>query len=611
LALGLVRGAQGNLEEAAKSYRRAIAINPKSAGGLNNLGNLLKKMGNFDDALSSYRQAIAVRPDYAEAHQNEALILLLRGDFENGWQKYAWRWKTKRSARSKREFAQPVWTGEDLAGKCILLHHEQGFGDTIQFCRLAPMIAERGGKVILECQPSLHSLLNPIHGVHQVIAQPYDLTGFDYRVALLDLPKILQLTVEAIPSAVPYLTPSEERLSRWKDRLSDSDHLNVGVVWFGNASHGDDRNRSIPIQTFSDLLNVEGVRFFGLNKEERQADIAALSNAANLENIGHLFDDFEDTAAAIAALDLVITVDTAVAHLAGALGKPVWTLLPFVPDWRWMLDRDDSPWYPTMRLFRQRSRGDWKEVIESVKSELADYREDRVGRAVAKRQPKGGMERNGNRGRSLQVEAVFFAQHGQDKYLEENVFKGKTNGTFVDIGGHDGVDGSNTLFFERFRGWNGICIEPAPSQYAKMVKNRSAECLNVALADFAGEAEFLEVTKGVHHMGGLTQDLRPNIRELIAEREGSESQIVRVPVTTFGKLAAERNLRHVDYCSIDVEGAELRVLKGIDFEFTDISVISVENPDQPAENFRRIRQFLGDRGYRLVTTIGDDIFLKR
>lgn len=613
LARGSVRNLQGNLKGAARSYRCAISIDPGSAGGHNNLGGVLKRMGKFDEALSSYRQATAINADYAEAHLNESLILLLRGDFERGWQKYAWRWKLKSLIRSKREFVQPVWNGEDLEGKSILLHHEQGFGDTIQFCRFAPLIAARGGKVILECQPTLRSLLSQIEGVHQVIAQPDVLTSVDYQVALLDLPRILGLTAETIPAKIPYLAPSEERLSKWKDRLSgEEDYLNVGVAWFGAAPHPNDRNRSIPIQTFSKLLDVKGVRFFGLNKEERKADIAALRTVPNFENIGSSFEDFEDTAAAVAALDLVITVDTAVAHVAGALGKPVWTLLPFVPDWRWMLDRDDSPWYPTMRLFREARSGDWSEVLERVKAELTAWKEDRDGRVLAKRKPKGGEKRHSNPARSVQVEERFFADNGQDKFLEENVFKGKTKGTFVDVGGHDGVQGSNTFFFERFRGWNGICIEASPSQYEKMVKNRSVECLDVALADFEGEAEFFEVTKGVHQMGGLTQDLRPNIRELIARREGSESQIVQVPVTTFRKLAAERGLRHVDYCSIDVEGAEIRVLNGIDFEFTDISVISIENPSNLVENFHNIRRFLDDRGYRLVVTVGaDDIFVRR
>lgn len=207
---------------------------------------------------------------------------------------------------------------------------------------------------------------------------------------------------------------------------------------------------------------------------------------------------------------------------------------------------------------------------------------------------------------------AFFSQLGQDKYLEKNIFKGKFNGTFVDIGGHDGLDGSNTLFFELFRNWSGLCIEAAPSQYKIMTRTRTAECMNVAISDFEGEAEFLEVTKGLHQMGGLVEDLRPSQRSLVDSDEHSVTQRIKVPVTTFDKVAKERKLRKVDFCSIDVEGAELKVLRGIDFEYTDISVFAIENPPYVPGNFESVRRFMRERDYRLEVSLGeDDIFVKR
>lgn len=606
----------GKLKSATASHRHAISLDAGSAIAHNNLGSALKAAGRFDDALSEYRQAILIEPNYAKAHWNEGLILLLKGDLAAGSAKYAWRRLVKGFKVPRRGDPRQHWNGETLGGKTILLYGEQGIGDTIQFCRYVPLIKKKAARVILECPPGLKRLLTGLEGADQVIAAGEVLPEHDYHASLMDLPRVLETTVSTIPAAVPYISPPTKWFPGAENKNNDI-RPTVGIVWFGRANHSEDQKRSIPAQLFSKLLKVEGIQFVGLNKEQRNEDVALLRAVqSTFSNIGSRFQDFADTAAALANVDLVISVDTAVAHLAGAQGVPVWTLLPFVPDWRWFLDREDTPWYPTMRLFRCTRSGDWDEVLERVSRELKLWLTSRnqQGRQRARVNVRDELSEaiavKNNRGHSNQT--VFFSQHGQDRYLEENYFKGKTNGSFVDIGAHDGESGSNTLFFERFHGWTGICIEPARSQYETLVKSRTAECLNVALSDFEGEAEFLEVTKGLHQMGGLTNDLRPHVRQLIRDRKGSESQVVSVPVTTFGKLAAERDLRSVDYCSIDVEGAEIKVLGGIDFAFTNISVVSIENPPNLVENFHRIRRFLEDRGFQLVTTIGsDDIFVRR
>jgi tetratricopeptide (TPR) repeat protein len=361
----------GRPEDAITCYDRAVAINPVHAEVLYNRSTVLASVGRHRDALASCSRAIAVNPTYVSAQWNEALLRLRLGDFSGGWQKYEWRWKRDENSKRLRKFAQPLWLGETpVAGKTILLHHEQGLGDTLQLARYAPLLARQGARVILEVQPPLKLLLSGIGESIHVIGSGEQSPSFDLHCPLMSLPLACRTEVSTIPADIPYLTVPHERSTHWATRLPPRRGLRVGVVWSGNATHKDDHNRSIAFARLAPLFDTPNVDFVSLQKELRDADAQILAGETRITDIGRHFDDFGDTAAAVALVDLVISVDTSVAHLAGALGKPVWVLLPFCPDWRWLLDRDDSPWYPSARLFRQPNIGDWDSVIKHVRQEL-------------------------------------------------------------------------------------------------------------------------------------------------------------------------------------------------------------------------------------------------
>jgi tetratricopeptide (TPR) repeat protein len=361
----------GRHPDAVKCYDRALAINPDYAEVLNNRGRSLSILGHHEEALANCSRAIALKPTYVDAQWNEALFRLRLGDFSGGWKQYEWRWKRDEGLRQLRNFAQPLWLGESpLAGKTILVHHEQGFGDTIQFARYATLLAKQDARVILEVQPPLKSLLSQIGAGIQVIGRGEDIPSFDLHCPLLSLPLAFRTELDTIPADVPYLAAPNGRIEQWKERLPPHSGLRVGVVWSGNATHKDDHNRSIALARLAPLFDVAGLQFVSLQKELRDDDAQLLAQDSRVVDIGRDFDDFDDTAAVVAAVDLVISVDTSVAHLAGALGKPVWVLLPFCPDWRWLLDRDDSPWYPSARFYRQPAIGDWESVIERLGREL-------------------------------------------------------------------------------------------------------------------------------------------------------------------------------------------------------------------------------------------------
>jgi tetratricopeptide (TPR) repeat protein len=361
----------GRPEAALAHYDRALAI--ASAAELYvNKGTALRALNRDDEALASFAAAAAVRPDCAEAHWNAALVRLRHGDFATGWRDYEWRWRKADWAGRQRDFASPPWRGRGpIAGKTVLLHAEQGFGDTIQFARYARLVAERGATVVLECQPQLKNLLQNIDGAAHVIAAGEPLPSFDVHCPLLSLPLALGTELATVPCGVPYIRPPAERTEKWRDRLPSRGRQRVGLCWAGSGAHLSDRHRSISFDQFCPILSVDGIDFVSLQKELRPLD-AALLRKHDVAQPSADFADFADTAAVIAMLDLIISVDTSVAHLAGAMGKPVALLLPFSPDFRWMLDRDDSPWYPTMRLFRQTSLGAWDGVITRVRDALVE-----------------------------------------------------------------------------------------------------------------------------------------------------------------------------------------------------------------------------------------------
>jgi tetratricopeptide (TPR) repeat protein len=368
----------GRAEDAAASYELAIAIRPDYAEAYNNRGNALSLLKRCEPALASFDRAIALKPDYAEAFFNKGVLLLMMGRFADGWPLYEWR-TNKANPIAARDYTQPQWLGEaDLAGKTILLTEEQGLGDTIQFCRYAPLVAQRGARVILEVPPQLTRLAAGLTGIAQAVETGRPLPAFDLHCPLLSLPLAFKTELATIPAAIPYLKADAGQSKIWKDRLGAKTKLRVGLVWSGgirpNQPVSVNQRRNIPLAKFA-VLKHPDVAFYSLQKgQPGESELAELTHnrwdGPDIVDLTSAIGDFSDTAAFIDNLDLVITVDTAAAHLAGALGKPVWILNRFDTDWRWLLDRTDSPWYPTAKLYRQDKAGDWDSVLQRVKTDL-------------------------------------------------------------------------------------------------------------------------------------------------------------------------------------------------------------------------------------------------
>jgi tetratricopeptide (TPR) repeat protein len=357
---------------ALADYDRALALKPDATDALVNRGSALRDLNRADEAVESFDRAIALDPELAEAHWNRALTCLSLGDFEQGWRGYEWRWRRNAAEMTPRVFAQPQWRGEDLQGKTILLHAEQGFGDTIQFIRYLPMVLAQGAKVVLEIPADLMPLIGDIDDV-TMFRRGQTLPPFDLHCALMSLPLAFGTTLATVPAPRAYLRAPSERIEQWRTRLPRAEAPRIGLVWSGKPTHNNDHNRSIALARLAPLLLKPGFQFVSLQKEVRDADRAALRKFPALVRLDDALADFADTAAVVASLDLVITVDTAVAHLAGAMGTPVWILLPAIGDWRWLLKREDSPWYPSARLFRQPHIGDWGSVIARLTRELAAF----------------------------------------------------------------------------------------------------------------------------------------------------------------------------------------------------------------------------------------------
>jgi Tfp pilus assembly protein PilF len=364
--LGAVLLKAGDPVPAHASFERAVALKSGEAEAHHNLASALTELGRYDEALASCRRATAADPAHAQANFTEAILLLAQGKLREGFEKYEWRWKL--GTQVPRNFPVPLWNGEDLAGRTILLHGEQGFGDTIQGLRYVPLVAARGARVVLEVPAPLTQLAARLPGVAELVASGQTLPRFDLCCPLLSLPRAFATTLDTIPADVPYLSAEPDAVERWREHLQGAG-LKVGIAWAGSPLHRSDARRSIDVEKLEPLLRLKGARWCSLQVGERAADLARLAPGL-VTDLAPRLSDFAETAAAIANLDLVVTVDTAVAHLAGALGRPAWVMLRAMPDWRWLIDRDDSPWYPTLRLFRQRRRGDWNEVVRRVRTAL-------------------------------------------------------------------------------------------------------------------------------------------------------------------------------------------------------------------------------------------------
>ncbi|MFD2232942.1 tetratricopeptide repeat protein [Phaeospirillum tilakii] len=369
--LGVARQEQGRLDEAAAQFEAALRIQPDHPLALNNLGKLRQEQGRRDEARALYREAARLAPDHPDSHFNLALLDLQAGAWETGWAGYEWRWR--RPGAQRHDFGLPEWDGTPLAGRTLLLWCEQGLGDSIQFVRFAARIVSGGGRVVLLCPPELEALLQGVTGIDRVVSRISTLPPCDCQAPLLSLPRLLGTRLATLPAPVPYLAVPPAATARWRDRLAALPGRKVGLVWRGRPQHTNDRNRSLDPARLAPLLDRPGISFVSLQKGARPDDAAALAGRAPLLDLGPELADFTDTAAVLAGLDLVISVDTSVIHLAGALGRPGWLLLPFDPDWRWLLERQDSPWYPTLRLFRQPAPGAWDPVIADLADALGGF----------------------------------------------------------------------------------------------------------------------------------------------------------------------------------------------------------------------------------------------
>jgi len=361
----------GQHDRALADFDRAIPLKPGYTEAFYNRGTMLMELGRLDEAVASFNEAIALKPDYSNALWNRALCRLLLGCYREAWADFEWRWRTDQMERDRREFNQPQWTGDiDTAGKRILLHSEQGYGDTIMAARYVRRVAERGAHVILDVPPALAPLMAQIEGI-SVVTKGDTMPAFDLHCPLMSLPRAFNTTLETIPADVPYLSAPVTHLEKWRQRLPQAGAPRVGINWAGNHTFRRDAERSIGLPRMLPLLSRSDVRFFSIQRDLREGDRDILRDNPHIVHLGDEVETFADTAAIISLLDVVISSDTSVVHLAGALDKPVWILLQLVPDWRWLLDRSDSPWYPTARLFRQSRRDDWTSPLAEVEQALA------------------------------------------------------------------------------------------------------------------------------------------------------------------------------------------------------------------------------------------------
>jgi FkbM family methyltransferase len=567
----------GRYEEAMTLYRRVLEIDPNYVGAYSGMGQTLTGMGRLDEAIAVIEKALSLDPDYLDAHLGMARASLLKGDLPRGWEEYEWRWK--RADRPPRFLDRPLWDGKaSLKGKTVLLQCEQGLGDSIQFVRYVPMLAEKGATILLETQPGLMRLFQCIDGVAKLIREGGKVPEFDYRIPLLTLPKLFGTALETIPAPKRYLEPPQMPELRLPPARNQA--LRVGIAWAGRPEHKNDHNRSVELIRFLEMTEIAGIEFFSLQKGRGEGDIAKLSCQSVLTDCsGDLFD-MGDTAAMVDQLDLVITVDTSLAHLAGALGKPVWVLVPHAPDWRWLLGRDDTPWYPSMRLMRQPAPGEWDPVFARVRKELEAI--------VARRRTKA-INTVEDRGDSLVVPSVFKLGNGNPafrmpvpkQYLDdagvgflvrhESQFGGyeyparrfiidhlAPGDLFIDIGAHWGIFTLSAVAAYPGR-IKALAIEPLPDNVAHMRQwlafnnmERQVDLVQAAAGSGYGEGVLFANSSMGHSL--VEGNMAP----------GAQGREIRVPIASVDNLLAQRpDLQgRPAILKIDVEGVEPEVVDG-------------------------------------------------
>ncbi len=367
---GLALAILGRNAEAVAAYDRALAMMPNHVAALSSRGVALQALNRHAEAIASFDRALAITPDYADAHFNKSLALLATGDYAHGQVEYEWRWKRSNAPPRRNAFDGPLWLGETpLGNKTILLHAEQGLGDTVQLARFVTMLGRTGARIVLEVQPELKGLLSRLPGDATVIGRGEPRPTYDVHCPLGSVPLALATRPDEVPAEIPYLFADLERVARWQPRLAAFGAPRVAIAWAGHVAHTNDRNRSMPLAKLAPLWSIDRVRFVSVQRDLREGEAELLATAPVL-NLSRELDDFDDTAAVLAQCDLVISVDTSVANVAGALGRPLWVLLPFSADWRWTANGEASPWYPSARLLRQPRAGDWDSVVARVVQEL-------------------------------------------------------------------------------------------------------------------------------------------------------------------------------------------------------------------------------------------------
>jgi tetratricopeptide (TPR) repeat protein len=363
----------GALEQAIEGYQRQIAANPRDTAAHTNLANTYRELGRYAEALAAFQRALDVDPDDAEAHFSRSFVLLLMGDYREGWKEYEWRLRASADNAPLRRFPPPVWDGSPVGAGNLLLHAEQGFGDTLQFARYVALAAERCPSVVLLCQPELRALLRPLQGAARVVGEGELVPDYAAHAPLMSLPRIFGTTLDTVPWHGPYVRPDPQRVAAWRPEIGAAPaRPRIGIAWAGRAEQWDDRKRSIALALLAPLAGATDAEFYSLQKGEASTQAANPPAGMRLHDLTTRIRDFSDTAALIANLDLVISVDSAVAHLAGAMGVPTWVLVAHAPDWRYHLERSDNPWYPTMRLFRQDRDGDWSGPVARAAQALRE-----------------------------------------------------------------------------------------------------------------------------------------------------------------------------------------------------------------------------------------------